>query len=236
MTKRPHPIAWWHTIALCWSLVAALTGCSSVHSPAEAGNAAADEPPPIRTIAVIPFQNIIPEDPSVGYVKCPLSGAYFLTSAPCSGTPEETIRTALVKKLEKYRNITLIEPGRADEAYRMARSDSLTAEPNEVIRTVGTNLDVDAVLAGYIYRYRERRGYAYAVEQPASVAFGVYLVRVKDGSLVWKGVFDKTQSSLMENILDVKTFIRGHGRWLTATQLAEAGIEHLLTTFPGKAE
>jgi hypothetical protein len=235
--RRKRPYAWWHIIVLCWCFpVALLAGCSSVQSPATSGTAAADEAPVIKTIAVIPFRNIIPEDPSVGYVKCPLSGAYFLSSVPCSGTPEETIEAALVKKMEKYRNITLVEPGRVRGAYLMARSDSLTAEPYNIILKVGVDLGVDAVLAGYIYRYRERRGYAYAVEQPASVAFGIYLLRVKDGAMVWKGVFDKTQSSLMENILDVKTFIKGHGTWLTAKQLAEAGIDQILTTFPGESE
>jgi len=56
---------------------------------------------------------------------------------------------------------------------------------------------------------------------------------VTDGAFVWKGIFDKTQRTLMENVFDVSTFIRGRGKWVTAEQLSEEGVDKILETFPG---
>jgi hypothetical protein len=100
------------------------------------------------------------------------------------------------------------------------------------LRKVGKELEADGVIMGYVYRYRERKGYPYSVEKPASVAFGIYLIRVSDGALVWKGIFDRTQGSLMENILQVSSFLKHGGKWLTAEELSEVGVDKILKTFP----
>ena len=232
LSRRKNYPALKFLIVFCWCVpIVFMMGCSSVQSPSSA--ALSDETIGIRTIAVVPFQNVIPEDPLVTYVRCPVSGTYFSSSAAYSGAPEQIIEKALVKKLAILSDITIVASDQVTGAYMRTCADSFKEGPIEVARKVGEQAGVDGVLTGYVYRYRERRGYQYAVEEPASVAFGVYLIRVKNGDMVWKGVFDKTQTSLMENILDVKTFIRGHGTWLTAEQLAEAGIDRILQTFPG---
>lgn len=231
MSRRKFCPALRYVVIFClWIPLAFVTACSSAKPQSSA--VLTDETNRIRTIAVIPFQNIIPEDPSVNYVKCPISGTYFLSSAAYSGAPEEIMGKALVKKLSMLSDIALIAPDQVKGTYMKVCADSFKATPVQVVSKVGVELGADCVIVGYIYRYRERRGYQYAVEQPASVAFGIYLVRVGNGELVWKGVYDKTQSSLMENILDVKTFIKGRGTWLTAEQLAEAGIDQVFKTFP----
>ncbi|HLE18774.1 MAG TPA: hypothetical protein VI728_10875 [Syntrophales bacterium] len=85
----------------------------------------------------------------------------------------------------------------------------------------------------FLFRYRERKGYPYSVEKPASVAFDVHLIRVSDGIVAWRGAFDKTQSSLMENILQIASSFKTGGRWLTAKELTEEGVSEMLKTFPG---
>ncbi len=84
------------------------------------------------------------------------------------------------------------------------------------------------MLIGHLYRYREREGTDFAINRPASVAFDLYLIRPDDGAVLWKGRFDKTQKSLSENLLDIDTFLRGQGRWMTAERLAELGLEDVL--------
>ena len=186
----------------------------------------------VHKIAVIPFQNLILDDPSVTSVRCPVCGAFYSTE-PYSGDPEKIIETIFVKKLvDEYKKIDLVSIDRARGAYMRIRADSFKEKPGEVFRRVGEELDVDGIVAGYVFRYRERKGYEYGVERPASVAFDIHLLRVKDGKFVWKGVFDKTQTSLMENVLDVASFIKGHGKWLTAEQLAGEGIDNVIKTFP----
>jgi hypothetical protein len=98
---------------------------------------------------------------------------------------------------------------------------------------VGSELGAEGIVTGHVYRFRERKGEPYAAEQPASVAFEIHLLRVEDGVLVWRGSFDRTQSALMENLLQAPSFYREKGRWVTAEELAEEGLELMLKTFPG---
>jgi len=183
-------------------------------------------------IAVIPFQSVIPEDSSVAFVRCPVCGIFFSTSTS-PGEPEKIIEEIFIKKLMAQKQIVLMPIDRSRGAYMRIRADSFKATPREIFEKVGKELGADGVLAGYVYRYREREGYEYAVKQPASVAFGVHLLSVTDGAFVWKGIFDKTQRTLMENVFDVSTFIRGRGKWVTAEQLSEEGADKILETFPG---
>lgn len=207
-----------------------LSGCSSKK---DMGAAAQGEAAiALHKIAVIPFQSVIPEDFSVAFVKCPVCGIFFSTS-PSPGEPEKIIEEIFIKKLMAQNQIILMPIDRSHGTYMRIRADSFKATSREVFEKVGKELGADGVLAGYVYRYREREGYEYAVEQPASVAFGVHLLRVSDGAFVWKGIFDKTQRTLMENVFDVSTFIRGRGKWVTAEQLSEEGVDKILETFPG---
>ena len=71
------------------------------------------------------------------------------------------------------------------------------------------------------------------VELLLAVQMTEHLLRVEDGVLVWRGAFDRTQSSLMEDILQIASFYREKARWVTAKELAEEGVEKILETFPG---
>jgi hypothetical protein len=104
---------------------------------------------------------------------------------------------------------------------------------HEAAATVGQALEVDGVVAGYVSCFRERVGYKYSAEKPASVTFGVYLIRVSDGEMVWGNIYDKTQQSLSENVLQASTFFSRGLKWVTAQELAEDGVDEMLKTFPG---
>ncbi|MCK7507368.1 MAG: hypothetical protein MZV70_27215 [Desulfobacterales bacterium] len=86
---------------------------------------------------------------------------------------------------------------------------------------------------GYVYRYRERVGYDYSAERPASVAFEIHLISAKDGSTLWRGIFDKTQKSLMEDVFQVSSFFKGGAKWLTARELTKLGVDEVFSTFSG---
>ncbi|MHB8772025.1 MAG: hypothetical protein ACYC7J_13595 [Syntrophales bacterium] len=184
-------------------------------------------------IAVVPFQQVVPEDAHTGAVHCPLCGMTF-NAAGAPGNPEQVLERLFLEQLEKERpKFTVIAGERVAGTYRRVSAASLTASHREALRTVGRELGVEAVVSGYLYRFRERKGESYTVEKPASVAFGIHLLRVSDGAHVWRGTFDKTQSSLMENLLQAGSFFRGKGKWLTAEELAGEGVEQVLETFPG---
>lgn len=184
-------------------------------------------------IAVIPFQQIAPEELKSGTVSCPLCGI-TVNASSAQGNPERVMETLFLGQMDKYKpKFSLIAGERVAGIFRRVSANSLKTPLRQVLRDVGSELGVEGVVVGYLYRFRERKGVAYTVEQPASVAFDIHLLRVSDGALVWRGIFDKTQSSLMEDLFQFSSFYRGKGRWVTAEELTEEGIEQVLKTFPG---
>ncbi len=101
---------------------------------------------------------------------------------------------------------------------------------------IGESLAADAFLAGHVWRWKDRQGGELGVESPASVHFDLRLIRLRDKAIVWGYEYDKTQQSLTENLLDLKTFLRAKGRWLSAFELAELGLREVGESFPRKGE
>jgi hypothetical protein len=184
-------------------------------------------------IAVVPFQQIFPEETGSGGVRCPLCGAIF-TATKAVGRPEAVVEDRFLEQLQKSKpKFSIISGERVAGIYRQISTSSLKAPLKQVLCDVGRELGAEGIVTAYVYRFRERKGEPYAVEQPASVAFEIHLLRVEDGVIVWRGAFDRTQSSLMEDLLQVLSFYREKGRWVTAEELAEEGLEQVLKTFPG---
>jgi hypothetical protein len=75
----------------------------------------------------------------------------------------------------------------------------------------------------FVYRFQQRRGGNFAVDKPASVGFHLHLSDQKRIVKIFE--FDETQQPLMDNILKLGTFLRRGMKWITASQLAEEGIE-----------
>lgn len=182
---------------------------------------------------MLPFEQIRAEELHSGTVRCPLCGGIF-SAATAVGRPEAAVESLFLEQLQKSKpKFSVISGERVAGVYRRISAESLKTPFRQVLRDVGAELGAEGIVVGYIFRFRERKGESYAVQQPASVAFGIHLLRVADGALVWRGSFDKTQSALMENILQAPAFYREKGRWVTAAELAEEGLEQALMTFPG---
>jgi hypothetical protein len=184
-------------------------------------------------IAVVPFQQVAPEDEESGAVRCPLCGI-TINAVRAPGNPEKIMETLFLEEMNKNKpKFHLLDGERVAAVFRRVSTNSLMSPSRQVLRDVGSELGADGVVAGYVYRFRERKGVAYSVEQPASVTFEIHLLRVSDGALIWRGTYDKTQSSLMEDLFQIPSFFRGKGRWVTAKELMGEGIEQVLKTFPG---
>ena len=78
-------------------------------------------------------------------------------------------------------------------------------------------------IEAFVYRYQERQGGNFAVERPASVGFHLHLYDQKGLAKVF--VFDETQQPFLDNILKFGAFLRRGMKWITASQLAEEGIQ-----------
>ena len=86
----------------------------------------------------------------------------------------------------------------------------------------------DFMITGLVLRYQRRVGSAYATDVPASVAFHIFIFSRKDRGKNVVKLVSKTQTSLTENLLDLKTFLSASGRWLTVDELARLLVKWTL--------
>jgi hypothetical protein len=112
--------------------------------------------------------------------------------------------------------------------------DSNTDALSDVERAqrIGRILKTSTVLFGYVSTFAEREGSAIGIQKPASVGFSAELIHTEDGHLLWKGGYHETQKNLFEDISAYRLFFKRHGRWLTASELSEDGIEQLMAVSP----
>lgn len=187
-------------------------------------------PQRVENICVLGFKSALLGGEDSGIFRCPICGSTF-TAEPVSETIAKEMTVDLFNHLKRIEKYSLISPGQAKGVYSTILSRNLTIDTIDMLKEIGKSFSSDAVLFGYIYRWKERIGTTYGVSSPASVTFDLHLVSTDDGSILWKGSFNKTQVSLTENLLDISTFIRSRGKWLTARELAGIGLEKLMRRF-----
>ena len=185
-----------------------------------------------KRIAVVPFQSIRQEDAEITTARCPVCGLVFRTERYAKGS-EAVVEGIFLDRLKDEKAFALIPPDRVGGIYEGVTGQLFKADLLDVLKKVGAELEADGIILGYVYRFRERKGFSLSVEKPASVAFEIHLIRVSDGAIVWRGIFDKTQASLMENLLQIGSFLKEGGKWVTAKELAAEGMDEVLKDFPG---
>jgi TolB-like protein len=183
------------------------------------------------SIAVISFQPLAPEEGSGNTVFCPICGIGSSSGKVLKGSEKE-VEEIFVNKLRELKEVKLIPADKVQSVYKSVSSESLKRNFIEQLKEAGNESGADFLAVGYVYRYVERVGYKYSSEHPASVAFEIHLINAIDGSLVWRGYFDKTQKSLMEDVFQVSSFFKGGGTWMTASQLTQQGMDKIFKTFP----
>ena len=164
-------------------------------------------------------------------VRSPISGAVF-SAEPVSEEIADGLSNLLFEKLAKDSHLKWVAPREAASVFLQLASSNPTLTDRDLYLRIGNALSAEGVMAGHVYRWREREGTDYAANRPASVAFDLYLMSARDGVILWKGRFDKTQISLSENLLDLQIFLKAKGRWMTANELAEMGLTDFVETFP----
>jgi hypothetical protein len=189
------------------------------------------QPLHIESVLVLPFKEAGQLHGMDRSVRCPVCGAVFETGSIEAGA-DAYMTKQLVAFLQGNTPYTLIPSSAAGGI----RSEIISQDPGmsepELLVEMGKKLQADAVMSGMIYRFRQRIGTGFSVDTPASVAFGIHLIRVADGRLIWTGIFDETQHSLSENLFQLGNFIRRGGGWLTAEELAAFGLQETMATLP----
>jgi hypothetical protein len=192
---------------------------------------------PLKRIAIIPFASAPGKIPSTA----PEGGEQGEELTAFEGVKVEPeaqkeITKIFTEKLEKAGKFSLIP--QEEVATVMDRMGLKMHEipPGEAVLKLGQSLRADAVLVGSVSAYAERRGGPLAVDRPATVGFTASLISIPDGETLWTGNYFERQQSLTENIALFPLFWKRHGRWVTARDLAEYGVEQALKTWPSPQE
>jgi len=186
------------------------SGCANI--PQEE---AAKELVPIKSIGVLPAQpariTILPSDTQTRQQR--EAGSTIINSL-------------LSDYFRDYRDVRFISQTELEGLQPTQPGQALY-----LAREAGQQLHYDAVLVTEVERYQTRTGSAYAVDTPASVTFSLKLLAIASGQIIWSADFDQTQQPLFENILGSRSTGSGF-RWLTAAELAKAGLTKKLNSCP----
>ena len=202
-----------HTVLACWTAIVLFlitSGCANI--PQED---TAKELVPISTIGIMPAKpaklSLLPSDTKT-------------TEQLEAGA--SIINALLNDYFTNRQGVRIISPAELESLPSVQ-----SGQPLYLAREAGQMLQLDAVLITEVVRYQTRTGSAYAVVTPASVAFSFKLLAVASGQVIWSADFDQTQQPLFENILSSRSTGSGF-RWLTAAELAEAGLTKKLGSCP----
>lgn len=142
------------------------------------------------------------------------------------GYAAEKVTELFWGRLQDWKGIQVLSPG---EAVRVASAAGGLADmgTERAAAAVATRLKADAALFGIVSVYQERVGSRLGADPPATVGFEVKVVAA-DGQVLWVGDYYERQRHMGEDFIG---FFRAWG-FLTAAELAEYGVEKVLTEFP----
>jgi hypothetical protein len=186
----------------------------------------------IETILVLPFDDLSDVSAEHPDTRSPVSGRVFITGE-VAGNAVNFLTDHLVTWLQSNTQYELRLSGysQSPAAILDAAEGNLVLNRRNLTNLAKDNA-ADAALLGFVYRFRERVGKGYSAESPASVAFDMHLIRAIDGRTIWSANFDETQQSLGQNLFQLGTFFSRGMRWVTAEDMATAGLNNILDKFP----
>ena len=91
--------------------------------------------------------------------------------------------------------------------------------------SIGRCMNVDLLVVPQLLEWRERDGGAMGVATPAKVVMDIFVLDVRNESLLSRSRYDETQSALTNNLLEAGKFLKRGGKWVTARDLAQEGME-----------
>ncbi len=100
------------------------------------------------------------------------------------------------------------------------------------VNSIVSRFKIDYIIEGYVYKFIERKGSEFSVQEPATVHFVVVIRNAITGEIIWQKEYYEKQKELSKNLLNVFSFFKRKGRWLTALELAEHGINKIVNELP----
>jgi hypothetical protein len=217
-------------------ICAALIGGALILTAACQGAPPRQAPPAWRpkTVAVLPFRTVPPDRPGSTTACSPLTGAVYACGVDrkLGSEAEAVLQDELLSILSQRASFEVVPPSVAGPVFQRLRRAKMGQDLAKAVAETGRKLGAEAVLIGHLYRFRQLVGGAASAESPASVAFDLAMVRVKDAQVIWKNSFDETQQSLSENLFNIEQYLKTGLRWLTAQELSRLGMDQLMQRFP----
>ncbi len=180
--------------------------------------------PQFRRVAVLPFNVSNCQSCGDSFPTCRPQGDRIVCDKVNSNIGYE-LALSLAREIAIYGKYQVVEP--------QAAARVMPYIGQVPMKEIGQRLGVDVLLFGNIKRFQERIGGPMTAKRPASVYFEVSMIDARSGRKVWYAVFDRTQKSLSDDITNIRNFVRGGGKWLTAREFAEIGIAETVEQFPG---
>jgi TolB-like protein len=207
--------------------VIVLALCSAVQALEQAGS-------PIDGNASVALMPLIKGQNPEGQgetLTCPM-GRFCYDETGLKDDADQSLTAMIQEELLARLESRAVSQETVQKAFESIRYGFEEKTPLDVVMEMGAKLNVDYMLVGNVWRYQERIGGDYGVDRAASVSFALYLVSAKDGEEVWAQTFSETQKSLSENLLRAGQFFKRGAKWLTARELARAGLTEVMKTFP----
>ncbi len=137
--------------------------------------------------------------------------------------------TELGTQLAQRTELPLIVPGIVKQCQEILLAKQNRSRPSafDFWVEVGECVPADYILVPFIFQWKERSGNEWSVNSPAKVVFDLYLIDVRNKT-VTRSHYEEEQQSLSENVLDVGTFFKRGGSWITAEQMAREGMAQCL--------
>lgn len=203
----------------------------TVHTPSENTDLSTLE---FKRIAVMPFlvgKLESPEEPVEKPLSQPLEKLNINSANLAEGA--EHIMTRLVNDVLRIRfTDQLVSMEESAAVYADIIRDQTLDTPRKLAKKFGENLKADLVVVCAVWRFRERGTVEEMHENPASVAFSVYLMGVASGKRLWRSTFDGTQKTLSEDMLGGLKQLKMGPRWLSVNELARYGVKTVFKKFP----
>lgn len=156
----------------------------------------------------------------------PLTGQYARRANVVPPVAGEKITDLVWAKLKNRSGLQLLSPRDAEGVVQ--ESAEGTSSDRAKAHKIAQRLRADAALSGKVLVYQERVGSRLGADPPAAVGFEVTLV-ASDGMVLWEGNYYEKQRPMIE---DLWGFIRRHGVFVTAEELAAYGAAELAEAFP----
>jgi hypothetical protein len=200
----------------CLAILASfsLSGCATQESSVRA----ADDVPALKAMVILPV-DIVPAEEGR---KRPAAEQEALDKGRI------LLDSLLAEYLAGKENVRFMSAAERDSLGDKSFARCRTSAAVTICQQVGG----EAVLLVTLNRYRERQGNEYSVAHSASVAFDYKLLEAGSGRTLCAGVFDETQQSLSENILDLARFSKRGFKWITGESLAREGLDQRLSNCP----